>query len=195
MMLKLYADGSSTGKVGEGGWAFVILEGDKQVLELAGGALDTTNNRMELSGVIEGLRYIYSNYRSDTSITVYSDSQYVIRGITEWFPKWERGIEKGKKIKNQDLWIEYKQLVDLFTDIGFEWVKGHSGVESNERCDYLAKEAKLAIKNRQLEDVGGLLKAACTWLTSLEDPTTASTADVLASATHTQKRKRKRQHS
>lgn len=140
-MLEVYTDGSSTGKVGEGGWAFVVLQDGQVVHEDSAGADDTTNNRMELSAMIEGLRYVYKQY-TNQSATFYSDSQYVVKGMTEWYPAWERKMAKGKTIKNQDLWLEYKQLYDLFVNIDIKWVKGHSGVIHNERCDVLAKQAK-----------------------------------------------------
>jgi ribonuclease HI len=158
-MFKLYTDGSSTGRVGEGGWAFVIIKDDQLLFELSGGEHETTNNRMELSGVIEGLRYIYLNHSAEVDIIVYSDSQYVVKGALEWFPKWEKDIEKGKKIKNQDLWLECKQLIDLFGSVHFEWIEGHSGIEFNERCDYLAKQAKAMIKQGYNEHTHQLRKS------------------------------------
>jgi ribonuclease HI len=144
-MFELYTDGSSTGKVGNGGWAFVLIQDSNVVVEKYGGAKDTTNNRMELSGVIEGLRHIYSSYSPNDHVLVYSDSQYVIKGITEWFTAWEKKIAKGKTIKNQDLWLELKTLSDLFTNINFEWIRGHDGNDQNERCDQLAKQGKLEV--------------------------------------------------
>lgn len=145
-MFELYADGSSTGKVGEGGWAFVLLKDGNVVLEKYSGEDDTTNNRMELLGVIEGLRYICQNFSSKELITVYSDSQYVVKGITEWFSKWELEIARGKEIKNQDLWVDLKSLSDLFSNLSFQWINGHSGITYNERCDYLAKKGKIEVK-------------------------------------------------
>lgn len=150
LLLDLYTDGSSTGKVGEGGWAYVLLQPgmSPEMIEDYGGEDSTTNNRMELMGAIEGLRKIYSLYSSQPdSVTVYSDSQYVVKGIMDWFPnKWQEEIARGKEIKNQDLWIILYDLVQLFNNIKFQWVEGHAGIEHNERCDYLAKKGKLEIK-------------------------------------------------
>lgn len=150
-MLKLYTDGSSTGKVGEGGWAFVLLAHDKPIHESYGGADETTNNRMELSGVIEGLSYVYDRYPPSIELIIYCDSQYVVKGINEWYPKWEQAMSRGKQIKNQDLWVELKSLIDLFTNTKLKWIRGHSGVEHNERCDVLAKQGKLEIKQARDE--------------------------------------------
>ena len=80
-MLYLYSDGSSTGKVGEGGWAFVLLDEASPVVESSGHDDETTNNRMELLALMEGLRYIHQNYSLSTSIEAYSDSQYVVKGM------------------------------------------------------------------------------------------------------------------
>ena len=146
MKYTLYADGSSTGKVGEGGWGFVLLEDDRVIYEANGGEDATTNNRMELLGVIEGLRYIIANYTADIELEVFSDSQYVIKGLNEWYPAWAEKMARGKAIKNQDLWKDIKSLVDLFENIELKWVRGHAGHEHNERCDQLAKAAKLDVK-------------------------------------------------
>jgi len=149
MKIDLYTDGSSTGKVGEGGWGFVVLEDDRIVKESSGGADETTNNRMELQGVIEGLIFIKNKYPSNVFIRVYSDSQYVVKGINLWYPKWKEKIDRGKVIKNQDLWIDLKGIVDLFDNIELLWVRGHDGNVYNEKCDYLAKQAKLLVKEQR----------------------------------------------
>ena len=146
LFFELYTDGSSTGKVGEGGWAYVLLKSGVVLLEQYGGEDNTTNNRMELMGAIEGLRELYGAHGSNSDITVYSDSQYVVKGIMEWFPKWQEEINRGKEIKNQDLWIALNDLFQSFSSIKFKWVEGHAGIEHNERCDYLAKKGKLEIK-------------------------------------------------
>jgi ribonuclease HI len=146
IMIELYVDGSSTGKVGDGGWGFVVVI-QQQVMHTAfGSATNTTNNRMELMAAIEGLRYVAASHSSTMPITLFSDSQYVVKGITEWFPKWKIDIDRGKEIKNQDLWLDYAQIVDYFTNIDFKWIRGHSGHIYNELCDQLAKQGKKAVK-------------------------------------------------
>lgn len=141
----MYTDGSSTGKVGEGGWAFVVINNNQVIHEASGGADNTTNNRMELQAIISGLQYIFNTY-GDVRASFYSDSQYVVKGMTEWYASWEDKMAKGKTIKNQDLWLEYKQLYDLFNHIDVKWIRGHVGIIYNERCDYLAKQAKESIR-------------------------------------------------
>lgn len=141
-MLHLYSDGSSTGAVGEGGWAFVLFNDTDLVIESSGHEDETTNNRMELMALMEGLRYISKNYPPSTEIEAFSDSQYIVKGINEWYPAWEKKMAKGKTIKNQDLWVDYKTLVDLLPNLEIKWHKGHAGHVHNERCDTLAKAAK-----------------------------------------------------
>jgi ribonuclease HI len=149
-MLECYADGSSNGKRGEGGWGFVVLQNNLVIEKQFGGEDDTTNNRMELLGAINCLKYIYNNHSTEVRIVLKSDSQYVIKGITEWFPGWEIKMAKGKEIINQDLWIEFKRLKDLFSDLHFEWVRGHIGIQYNEICDILAKQGKAqVVSNRR----------------------------------------------
>lgn len=145
MHYELYADGSSNGSVGEGGWAFVVLENGIVLKEDSSGALKTTNNKMELMGVIKGLEYMYVNNLQHTNLTVYSDSQYVVKGITEWYQGWEEKIARGKTILNQEYWAQLKQLTDNFPNIKYKWINGHAGIEYNERCDKLAKAAKKRI--------------------------------------------------
>jgi len=154
-MLYLYSDGSSTGKVGEGGWAFVLLDKDKLVVESSGHEDNTTNNRMELSSMMEGLRYIYQNFSSLSKIEAFSDSQYVVKGINEWYPSWAKKMAKGKIIKNQDLWIDYKALVEQLPNLKINWHRGHSGHIYNERCDALAKAAKE--ERRRIKNAAGQL--------------------------------------
>jgi ribonuclease HI len=144
---KLFTDGSSTGSVGEGGWAFLVTLDDIIIHESSGGSLETTNNRMELLGVIEGLKYIASNLSTQVAVEVYSDSQYVVKGLTEWFPSWQEKMARGKTIKNQDLWLDAKAIMDLFSDIQLKWIRGHDGNVYNERCDALAKIAKSLVKH------------------------------------------------
>ena len=108
--------------------------GDKEK-EISGGEYNTTNNRMELTAAIEALECL----KESCEVELYTDSQYLQRGITEWLPQWKRQgwIRKRGKIKNEDLW---RRLYALTTrhDISWHWVKGHVGVDLNERCDMLA---------------------------------------------------------
>jgi len=136
--VSIYSDGACRGNPGPGGWGAVLRYGDT-VRELAGAVPQTTNNRMELQAVIEALRIL----RRRVSADVYTDSQYVRKGITEWLAAWKaRGWRTAdrKPVKNQDLWEELDALAGGH-ELRWHWVKGHAGVPDNERCDQLANAA------------------------------------------------------
>ena len=135
--IEIYTDGACSGNPGPGGWGTVIRYEDGTERELSGGEAKTTNNRMELMAVIEGLRLM----ERGKSLIVTTDSEYVKKGITAWIHSWLRNNWKTaskQPVKNQDLW---KTLWDLTQqlDIEWRWVKGHSGHPENERCDSLAR--------------------------------------------------------
>ncbi len=134
--ITIYTDGSSRGNPGPGGYGAILLYG-KHRKELSEGFRRTTNNRMELWAVIAGLEAITNK---DIPVTVYSDSQYVVRAIEEgWLKKWIKTNFKGGK-KNPDLWRRYHELSKSFT-IKLIWVKGHADNPYNNRCDLLATQA------------------------------------------------------
>ena len=134
-MVEIYTDGACKGNPGPGGWG-ALLRCQGQEKELFGGAPDTTNNRMELQAVIEALRCL----KRPCDIDIYTDSQYVQKGISEWITGWKaRGWRTASKtpVKNADLW----QMLDAEVArhrIQWHWVKGHAGHEFNERADELA---------------------------------------------------------
>lgn len=131
----LYTDGASSGNPGPGGWAAVLKCGELR-REMSGGFALTTNNRMELTAVIKGLEAIKWD---GAKVEVWSDSQYVVRAVTEgWLQRWE---SKGwKKVKNPDLWQTFLPLSRKF-ELDFHWLRGHAGHPENERCDKLAVAA------------------------------------------------------
>ncbi len=134
----IHTDGACRGNPGPGGWG-ALLDWKGTVKELSGSEPDTTNNRMELTAVIMGLGAL----KRPTQATVQTDSQYVIKGITEWLPAWKaRGWRTADKkpVKNQDLWEKLDQLAGHHT-LSWQWVKGHSGDPGNERVDELANLA------------------------------------------------------
>ena len=134
--LILYTDGASRGNPGPGGYGTILMWKGKQK-ELSGGYRLTTNNRMELMAVIAGLQALT---RESLNITVYSDSQYVVKAVEEgWLKKWIATNFKGGK-KNRDLWMQYHEL-SLKQHIKFKWVKGHASNQYNNRCDELATSA------------------------------------------------------
>ncbi|HID46945.1 MAG TPA: ribonuclease HI [Chromatiaceae bacterium] len=131
----LYTDGACKGNPGPGGWGALLRYGDVEK-ELWGGEVTTTNNRMELRAVIEGL----SALTRPSRITIVTDSQYVKNGMSQWIHNWKRNGWKTaarKPVKNADLWQQLDALVQQH-DVHWEWVKGHSGHPENERADELA---------------------------------------------------------
>jgi len=136
-IVDLFTDGACKGNPGTGGFGYILKCGDV-VKEFSGGEEYTTNNRMELRAVIEGLRKL----KHKSSVRVFTDSEYVKRGMTEWIQNWVAANWKTKARKdvaNQDLW---KELLALSNEhiITWHWIKGHAGHPENERCDALANE-------------------------------------------------------
>ena len=139
-MIKIYTDGSCIGNPGSGGWAAMILNGDKKNI-ISGRKKNTTNNQMELMAAIKALAF----FSKKQKIRIYTDSNYVKEGITNWIKIWEKNNWKTaskKKVKNVELWIKLKTLSN-FHDIEWRWVKGHSGNPMNNKVDKLAKKAAL----------------------------------------------------
>ena len=137
--ITLFSDGSALGNPGPGGYGTILVYGNKEKI-ISGGELHTTNNRMELKGVIEGLKAL----KEPCEVEIVSDSSYVVKAINEWLNNW---IKKDfKKVKNIDLWKEYLDVSSQHK-IKATWVRGHNGHKENERCDELAKnEAQIKKK-------------------------------------------------
>jgi ribonuclease HI len=136
--LIIHTDGACRGNPGPGGWG-ALLDWNGTRKELSGAEPATTNNRMELTAAIMGLAAL----KRPSVATVQTDSQYVIKGITEWLPSWKaRGWRTADKkpVKNQDLWEKLDQIAAPHT-LKWQWVKGHSGDPGNERVDELANLA------------------------------------------------------
>lgn len=139
--IKIYTDGSSLGNPGPGGWGAVFIEGEKIIHEFGGYEKNTTNNRMELTAVIETLKYINKNYKKN-NVTIFADSNYVLLGVTSWIFNWEKNGWKNaskKPVMNQDLWKEFIDLIRNYDNkINWQKVKGHSGHIHNDRADEIA---------------------------------------------------------
>ena len=137
-IIKVYTDGACKGNPGIGGWG-AYLKTEKYHEELKGFSKNTTNNRMELTAVIEALNIIGKNI----GIIITTDSQYVKNGINQWIINWKKnGWKTAAKqpVKNKDLWIKLDELVQN-NNVEWKWVKGHSGHPGNEKADQLANDA------------------------------------------------------
>jgi len=134
-VVRIYTDGACKGNPGPGGWGALLRFGERE-RELYGGEPATTNNRMELTAVIRALAAL----KRPSAVEIYTDSQYVRNGITEWLAQWKRRgwrTADGKPVKNIDLWQALEQEAGRH-EISWHWVRGHSGHDGNERADALA---------------------------------------------------------
>lgn len=160
--ITLYVDGACRGNPGLGGWGAYIITAEK-TYELCGGVADTTNNRMELTAAIEGIRFCSPNDK----LIIWTDSNYVKRGITEWIDGWKK--KNWKDVKNPDLWKALDEVCQN-RDIEWNWVKGHAGNEGNEKADQLANRGadETLKKLQQQPNAETKKKPETDWL--LDDP-------------------------
>lgn len=138
-----YTDGGCRGNPGVGGWGVLLRSGDRE-RRLQGSAEHTTNNRMELTAAIEALKAL----KRPCALTLFTDSTYVQKGITEWLPNWQRRnwrTAAGKPVKNADLW-KALEVAAKPHDVDWQWVKGHAGDPGNEEADRLANLAMDALQ-------------------------------------------------
>lgn len=136
--VEIYTDGACSGNPGPGGWGAILVHG-KTEKELSGHEDDTTNNRMEMMAAIKALEAL----KTPCDVALYTDSQYVMKGITEWIGDWKRRGWKTadkKPVKNADLWMRLEEAVSRH-HVKWHWVRGHDGHEMNERADQLAVAA------------------------------------------------------
>ena len=143
--IQIYTDGACLGNPGRGGWGAVLLYKDQQK-KISGNERETTNNRMEMKAAIEALR----NLKKPSEVTLYTDSKYVMDGITKWILNWKKNSWRTadrKDVKNSDLWKELDAEV-VKHQIKWVWVKGHSGNHYNELVDKLARDAAEMLTRR-----------------------------------------------
>ncbi|MCU0568953.1 MAG: ribonuclease HI [Oculatellaceae cyanobacterium Prado106] len=142
---RIYTDGACSGNPGPGGWGTVVYFTDGTVHELGGGESPTTNNRMEMQAAIAGLEFLLASGQKQP-VSLYTDSEYVKNGITQWIKNWKKKGWKtstGKAVLNQDLWQQLDELNQKASrqveSLQWLYVRGHSGNEGNERCDQIAR--------------------------------------------------------
>ena len=138
--VEIFTDGACKGNPGPGGWGTILRMG-KHEKEMSGGDAQTTNNRMEMTAVIKGLRALIE----PCEVTLYTDSRYVIDGITKWVHGWKRNgwVNASKQpVRNADLWHELIEAAQQHK-VTWEWVRGHAGHSENERADKLASDAAI----------------------------------------------------
>ncbi len=148
MEIEIYTDGACSGNPGKGGWGFVIINKteEKELFKSSGAEMQTTNNRMEMTAVIEALKKIKAQrnlFTENVNLSIFTDSKYVQQGISSWIFNWKKNnwqTSAKKPVKNKDLWQE---LDKLSTELApkWNWVKGHAGNRYNEECDRLAVNA------------------------------------------------------
>ena len=147
--VEIFTDGACSGNPGPGGWGAILRCKDVEK-ELSGGEAETTNNRMELTAVIEALKAL----KTHCVISLYTDSKYVMDGVNQWLPNWKknnwRTSNKKSAVKNIDLWQQLDALLPQH-EILWNWVKGHNGHPENERVDKLAREQSLAFAETKKE--------------------------------------------
>lgn len=140
--VEIFTDGACSGNPGAGGWGAILRWKDTEK-ELSGGDAETTNNRMELTAVIEALKAL----KVPCVISLYTDSKYVMDGVNQWLPNWKNNnwktANKKSAVKNIDLWQQLDELLPKH-EILWNWVKGHNGHPENERVDKLARDQALA---------------------------------------------------
>ena len=139
MDVTVYTDGACSGNPGPGGWAAILIAGEHQK-EISGFAPETTNNRMEITAVLEALRAL----TRPSTVRVHSDSSYVVNAFRKrWLDNWQRNgwrTSTGKPVENQDLWQALLAVASQHK-VHFEWVEGHASDRLNNRCDEMAREA------------------------------------------------------
>ncbi|MFQ3547034.1 MAG: ribonuclease HI [Termitinemataceae bacterium] len=148
--LLVFTDGGCSGNPGPGGWAYIlVLAGAGILAERWGAEMNTTNNRMELSAAVLALEAVSADQTlKDCVITLYTDSQYVQKGITNWIQGWKRNgwrTSSKEPVKNQDLWLRLDQLAGQLA-IEWRWIKGHAGNQYNERVDRLTQTAIASVQ-------------------------------------------------
>ena len=150
--VEIFTDGGCSNGIGGWAWKATITDAEGKIgyaYANSGGKIETTNNQMELTAVIEVLKFI-SDFEDKGEVVVNTDSQYVTRGITEWITKWKVNgwkTSNRRSVENQDLWMELNKLVSIALPT-FKWIKGHSGIEGNKCCDKMVEASIKHLKEK-----------------------------------------------
>lgn len=174
--MKIWTDGGCHPNPGAGGWGYVRSDGK----EVCGGEQNTTNNRMEMTAVLRAL----SELPNGSSVTVYSDSQYCVKGLTIWRAGWrkKKWLKEGKPMLNQDLWLALEVQMNRL-QVDMQWVKGHAGDVNNEKADSLATQGRLNALCRQA-DAMPLIEAKKLTASDLRDMLAKAVDDTDSAGTH-----------
>ena len=144
--MDIYCDGSCLGNPGPGGWAALCVQGDRVIHKICGFQAYTTNNRMELFAAINGIKK-FIKLDHNKQVYLYSDSVYLIQGITKWMTYWKQSSWKKGSIKNTDLWKQLDSL-NLLSNVQWRWVKGHQGNVYNEIVDKIARSTARQMQSK-----------------------------------------------
>ncbi|WP_234907699.1 ribonuclease H family protein [Rhizobium rhizogenes] len=144
----IFCDGACEPNPGSGGWGVVVYKDGREIAALSGGVADTTNNVMELTGMLQAVQWVLTHFMKDQPVTIWCDSMYVVNGCNEWRHKWKRNgwSKKGPnspkredaEVKNLDLWKAIDEALNKCSALTVAWVKGHIGIDGNERADELS---------------------------------------------------------
>lgn len=154
--IHIYTDGACEPNPGAGGWAFAVIESGVEINNRNGGDIQTTNNIMEMTAILEALEYAKANDLPVSETTIYSDSQYCVKGCSIWRHGWKRNGWKrsGGELANAGLWKAIGEAHDAFP-CNIVWVRGHSGVPGNERADRLAAKGRAYSIDHRITSVDG----------------------------------------
>lgn len=158
MTIEIYCDGACIPNPGKGGWGMVIYRDGEEIHTAKGGIADTTNNVMELTGMISALEYARDHRDTIKCPTIFCDSKYVVKGSTEWIIGWKRNgwkTAKKKPVANRDLWGKIDSLLNRAPrlSVNIQWIKGHAGFEGNERADELSMHGAAEAAGVSIEDL------------------------------------------
>ena len=150
-MIEIFTDGACNPNPGQGGWSFVAYENGVEIHNASGSVNDTTNNVMEMTGVLNALVWARLVIQENANVLIKSDSAYVVKGCNIWRHRWAKNNWRGKiNLKNADLWKAIAAAHDAFP-CKITWVKGHAGIAGNERADDLADSAMVAFDHKNLD--------------------------------------------